>query len=1258
MDFVKVIERQERGVKSISPSFKVRRSRDLLVRSGAFQAIFDPELGLWSTDEFDVVRMIDNELHKAVAGKTDPTEWRVNYMENFTTKAWREYKAFVGLMPDTRHELDSSLTFRSQKVKKTDYASKRLPYDLDRDGTCDGYDELMDTLFSPEEREKLEWAVGSIFAGDSKRIQKFIVMYGEGGTGKSTFLNIVQMLFEGYSATFDAKALTGNNNTFSTEVFKSNPLVAIQHDGDLSRIQDNSKLNSIVSHELMTVNEKFKPQYTMRANAMLFVGTNTPVKITDSRSGLIRRLIDVYPTGRKIPARRYHKLMDSIEFELGAIAARCLDVYLDLGRHYFDGYIPIGMMYQTDLFYNFVEDSYFIFSEADSTTLKQAYEMYKTYLDESGITANRLPKYRFKVELQAYFESFEGRGRNGHSQVRNLYTGFKRDKFTEKNFVVAADEEDVVSDLGMTRKRRTLLDDLYSPQLAQYANDDGIPYSKWEKVNTTLRTINTTKLHFVLPPQNHVVIDFDIKDSNGNKSLEANLRAAASWPKTYAEVSKSGQGIHLHYIYTGDTTKLDKVYAEGVEVLTFTGLSSLRRKVTKANDIPVQTLSSGLPFKKEKPYSVDKKRARTEKSLRELIERNLRKEIHPATKPSVDFIHKLLEDAYSSDLVYDLRNMKGRVLAFAAASSNNAAYCLKKVDTMQFVSEKEELSKGEAVPDDELVFYDVEVFENLFLVSWKRFGPKNKVVTTINPTPSEIEGLLNYKLVGFNNRRYDNHILYARFMGYTNEQLFALSKALISNSRSATFREAYGLSYVDIYDFSSKKQSLKKFEIDLGIHHMELGLRWDEPVDEKDWKKVSEYCENDVIATEQVFLSRKQDYVARLILAKLSGLAVNDTTSRHTAQIIFNGEKNHKDEFIYTDLSKTFPGYTYDPTRRPKSLYLGEDPSEGGYVYAEPGMYRNVLVLDVASEHPTSLIELNLFGDRYTRRFKDLLDARLAIKHKDFDTARSMLDGALAPYLTDESDAKDLSYALKIVINIVYGLTSASFENPFNDKRNKDNIVAKRGALFMIRLQKEVQRLGYKVVHIKTDSIKLENPDQKIIDFVIDFGKKYGYTFEVEDMYEDFCLVNNAVYIAKKKGGKWTATGAQFAHPFVFKTLFSGETLVFDDFAETKSVTTAIYLDYDETPASPGKEFVGKVSRFVPIREGCGGGTLLREKDGKFHAVTGTKGYRWMEAEIVRNNQQLMEGCIDKRYFDALAEAAIKTISKFGDFDKFVKGEN
>ena len=181
----------------------------------------------------------------------------------------------------------------------------------------------------------------------------------------------------------------------------------------------------------------------------------------------------------------------------------------------------------------------------------------------------------------------------------------------------------------------------------------------------------------------------------------------------YAELSKSGCGIHLHYIYTGDVNKLSRIYDDHIEVKVFTGKSSLRRKLSKCNNLPISTIASGLPLKGEEKM-INFEGVKSEKGLRTLIKRNLNKEIHPGTKPSIDFIYKILEDAYSSDLNYDVTDMRNAVLAFAANSSHQADYCIKLVNKMQFKSE--EPSIGTKNDEAKLVFYDVEVFPNLFLL--------------------------------------------------------------------------------------------------------------------------------------------------------------------------------------------------------------------------------------------------------------------------------------------------------------------------------------------------------------------------------------------------------------------------------------------------------------------------------------------------------------------------------------------------------------
>lgn len=606
---------------------------------------------------------------------------------------------------------------------------------------------------------------------------------------------------------------------------------------------------------------------------------------------------------------------------------------------------------------------------------------------------------------------------------------------------------------------------------------------------------------------------------------------------------------------------------------------------------------------------------------------------------------------------------------------------------------------------------------------------------------------------------FDMRILYARLMGYTNEQLYNLSTKIINGSANCFFGEAYNVSYTDVYDFSSKKQSLKKFEIELGIHHQELGLPWDKPVPEELWTKVAEYCDNDVIATEATFNARKADFTARQILADVAGMSVNDTTNSLTTRIIFGNNRKPQDQFNYrfmgdesqifdpnADLPFTmgledydeftqfdknhrpiFPGYTFEGG---KSVYRDEEVGEGGYVYSEPGMYSNIALLDIASMHPSSIVAEELFGPEYTKRFNEILQARIAIKHKDFDKAKKMLGGALAKYLTDENAAADLAQALKIAINSVYGLTSAGFENPFRDNRNKDNIVAKRGALFMVNLKHAVQSQGFTVAHIKTDSIKIPDATPEIIKFVTEYGKLYGYNFEHEATYDRMCLVNDAVYIAryatvekccdlygkkyidsakdickenKKHPYAWTATGTQFQIPYVFKTLFSKENIEFEDMCETKSVTSSLYLDMNEalpdvsaleaerdklwkqitdskrmTEPMPTEcerveeltdeiakghdyHFIGKVGQFCPIKPGCGGGILLRETENKktgekgYAAATGSKGFRWLESEMVKQLDK--QGDIDRGYYNNMVDEAIKSLSVYGDFERFAADE-
>lgn len=416
-----------------------------------------------------------------------------------------------------------------------------------------------------------------------------------------------------------------------------------------------------------------------------------------------------------------------------------------------------------------------------------------------------------------------------------------------------------------------------------------------------------------------------------------------------------------------------------------------------------------------------------------------------------------------------------------------------------------------------------------------------------------------------------------------------------------------------------------------------------------------------------------------------------------------------------------FPGYEYKYLPEDNSyhnLYRGVDLGKGGWVYSKPGIYTNVALLDVASLHPHSIIALNKLG-KYTQRYGDLLHARVLIKHKQFDEARKLFDGKLAKYLESTSEAKALSKALKLPLNAFFGISFASFPNPARDSRDKNNIIALRGALFMKTLFDEVEAKGFKICHVKTDSIKIPNATKEIVEFVQDFARKYGYEMEHEATYDRMCLIDKAQYIAaymnpdkcrdiygyvpgdnedhfSETDQPWTATGDEFQRPYIFKTLFSGEQVTFDDMCITNTVREgAIYLDFKEGlkdveafekemkrrknnelhPDKPMKlspamndisneeleqiiaeghnyRFVGRVGRFYPIRKGRGGADLLVYRKEKYDSVAGAKGFLWMEAEMVQKLGK--EADRDAEYYEKQIDEAVKEIKKLGSFDRFI----
>lgn len=1230
------LSKEPGGPIKVFPDFIARRSKDLLVAGGVFQAVYIPETGLWSRNIYHLINQVDSEV-KRVAEKLreEGREVVVQLMENSSTNLLSKFVAYAKLLPPSEVELDRKIIFSDTQPRREDYASRTFPY-TPAPGDTAAFNEMLSVWFDPENQTRIKWAIGSILSGATHDIHKFYVLYGEPGTGKSSLLKIIRLLFPNETIPFTVSDLTSGTNDFALSVFRDNPLVAIDEEGDLSRVARNSSLNSVVSHDTVLMNLKYRDPQAITLRTTLFVATNKPVRITDVRSGLTRRLIDIVPTGNLLSQRDYEILMGRVRFEIAAIAHECMEVFAQLGRRYLDDYRPFEMMRRTNVLYNFVELHEPDFITRGYITLKEAWALYLAFVEDYHVQYP-LPKMEFRDEFLAYWKEYKDQVRIDGERYRMAFVGYKQNVFLK---ITTGTPRTSWLEL---EERSSVYDRVFANQPAQLANEHGTPSYSWDDTHTTIADIDTTELHYTLPPSNLVVIDFDIRGPNGQKSLALNVKAASMWPPTYAETSKSGSGIHLHYYYDGDPSTIARLQEEGIEAIAPVGKTSIRRKLYLCNNQPIATLPEGtLALREQKGDNM--KVLGSEKALRVLVLRALLKDVHPATKPNVDFIAHILKEAEAQGLSYDIRDLEPRIRSFAGNSTNNAEYCLDLVRSMKFyIPGENKEDPGVDAPDGSLVFFDVEVFPNLFILCYKVHGaPRDSGITLFNPSRSLVADLLSKRLIGFNNRLYDNHILYAWIQGETNEELYHRSRAIIgpASKEGGLIGKAFGISYCDVYNMATTKQSLKAWEVDLGLPYDEMDVDWDAPLPTDMWDRAGEYCMNDTLATEAVFDHLQYDFHARQILAALSGLRINDSTWKHVAKIVFGDDENPQDKFVIPDLSKEFPGYTFDQfaPKKQQSLYRGEYVGEGGYVYAEPGMYRNVAYLDVASMHPTSLVVMNMFGP-YTQRFADLKTARVAIRDGRFDEAAKLFDGKLTPFLQDPDEAGRLAYSLKIALNTVYGLTASEYDRPFRDTRNVDNIVAKRGALFMVDLKYALQEAGFKPVHFKTDSVKIADATPEAIEFVMKFGEEYGYSFGVEAMFDRMVLINDAVLVAKTDTGHWEAVGARFAHPYIYKSLFTHEPIEQEDLAEVRSVKIGkIYLKGDS-----GLTFVGRIGRFLPVT--VGGKDLVRVHEGKEYALPGTKGYKWHTYDVATT----LGYPIDMSYYEGLRQEAVERIAEFGD---------
>lgn len=464
--------------------------------------------------------------------------------------------------------------------------------------------------------------------------------------------------------------------------------------------------------------------------------------------------------------------------------------------------------------------------------------------------------------------------------------------------------------------------------------------------------------------------------------------------------------------------------------------------------------------------------------------------------------------------------------------------------------------------------YDIEVMINYFAVIFKDVNTKELIEFIIYKDRNDVVKLyefishrVNDWLVGYNSFYYDDQILtfiynnYDRLFKYEiteniTSTLYALSNDIIN---SEDRRRDYQIPFksVDLMKVGNLlHKSLKLVAVNLNWHKIQdLPLHHDTVVLDKHLPLLHEYNLNDVLITEQLYITLKdaltlrweisQKYkinvisesksgMANRLLEKLysdkTGIPIRDLKRMRTYRPIIHFENvvlpeiTFKTEELRKVLFKLLRSVYYkdQPFIRRNITYNGIIYKLGfGGLHSDdkPGSFEateteDIIDCDISSMYPNLIINYNFvpahLGSAFTALYKEIIERRLHAKHS----------GNM-----NESDT------LKITINSVFGKTGNEnhwLYDPLVTLRTTIN-----GQLFMLMLIERLTLGGFKVISANTDGIITIVPKDKRESYDEICRKWCEETmFELEfTEYKRYIRKDVNNYIAIHKSGKIKTKG-------------------------------------------------------------------------------------------------------------------------------------
>jgi hypothetical protein len=144
MDFYQILARETKDKQlELYPDFVVGRSEDLMVQGGSSTPSGIPRRdcgpGTSTTSNVSSTKICAQEKERLQ--RETGQKYTVKFMRSFHSNSWSQFRKFMAHISDNSQPLDNKLVFANTDIKKTDYASKKLPYAIG-EGDISAWDEL------------------------------------------------------------------------------------------------------------------------------------------------------------------------------------------------------------------------------------------------------------------------------------------------------------------------------------------------------------------------------------------------------------------------------------------------------------------------------------------------------------------------------------------------------------------------------------------------------------------------------------------------------------------------------------------------------------------------------------------------------------------------------------------------------------------------------------------------------------------------------------------------------------------------------------------------------------------------------------------------------------------------------------------------------------------------------------------------------------------------------------------------------------